>query len=81
MEGNLQMNTQEQREKLLEKIGACDGVIGIAPDLQVCEGYDGHVFGAFVDANDEYSLTRDEKITLARIMIDRWTEYLVEVAK
>ena len=42
-------------------------IIGIGPDLEVSDGYDG---GGF-----DYSLTREEKIELADYMIALWQKF------
>ena len=47
-------------------IYANNGIVGISPDMEIFEGYDGSI-------SDDYELSRMEKIELADLMIDRWS--------
>jgi len=46
---------------------ANNGIIGIGPD--------GATFGGYDDSFGWSGLTKDEKIELAELMIERWTNY------
>jgi len=45
------------------------GIIGISPNLEVYEGYDGHVFDGPADLSEE------ERRELADHMIERWIAF------
>lgn len=62
-------------------IFASEGIIGISPELKPTEGYDGTLEGAELtcpehrDPEEWEPLTREERLELAEIMIERWKEY------
>jgi hypothetical protein len=51
------------------------GIVGLSPEGEVSEGYDGGFW-----YNDSDSLTPTERIELGEYMISRWREF-VEVAE
>lgn len=56
------------------------GVIGIGHDLGVYGGFDSHIDEDFAKhPTHTTTLTRDEKIELAELMIARWQLYLVRL--
>ena len=58
-------------------ITAVMGIIGISPDLEVFEGYDGYVDWPPLEgwADEGNKLTADDMCELADIMIDRWQRF------
>ena len=57
-------------------ITAVMGIIGISPDLEVFEGYDGYVDWPPLEGWAEGNkLTADDMCELADIMIDRWQRF------
>jgi hypothetical protein len=49
------------------RVYANNGIVGLAPDLMVSEGYDGGI--------DDDRWTAAERAELADMMIDLWTQY------
>lgn len=49
------------------------GIIGLGLDGEIYEGYDGH-FGR----DEAEGMTQEDKIALAKLMIERWQQYLME---
>ena len=58
-------------------ISAIMGIIGISPDLEVFEGYDGYVDWPPLEgwAAEGNELTADDMCELADMMIDRWQRF------
>jgi hypothetical protein len=60
-------------------LDANQAIVGINPDLDTYEGYDGG-FGPDASAIEycgEKPLTKDERDEIARFMIDLWTKWAV----
>jgi hypothetical protein len=57
-----------------KRIIANRGIIGLSPQLDVTEGYDGTIESSEM-AEWAPELTRGERIELADIMIERWERY------
>ena len=51
-----------------KELSANRGIIGIDPLLNISEGYDGEI-------DDDYLLTKEEKIEVADYMISLWEKY------
>jgi len=54
------------------------GIIGLSPDGDIYEGYDGY-FHLKMNSEEDDSLTKDELIDLADYMIERWKEFRKEL--
>jgi hypothetical protein len=55
---------------------ANNGIIGLSPDMEVTEGYDGGFHQPHEDwMDDNSSLTREEQIELADYMIEAWSKF------
>jgi len=55
------------------------GVIGIGPDLEITEGWDGGFYNPSVYFDEEdYPLTPVERIELAEFMIAKWKKFKKE---
>ncbi|NCC52991.1 MAG: hypothetical protein EOM20_17510 [Spartobacteria bacterium] len=72
---------------LLAKLNPAYGIIGIDPDLNVYEGYDGRIESAWIAAPEwmededatewnKSSLSQEEKVALGQEMIRRWSAYV-----
>ena len=55
-----------------KNVSAYRGIIGLAPDGDVTEGYDGELFPNF---DDEPSLTPAECVELGDYMVKKWSEF------
>ena len=53
------------------------GIIGLGPELEVFEGYDGD-FDCFVKPGESSALTKEERIELADYMIGLWQQFKQE---
>lgn len=58
-----------------EKFYAHSGIVGIKPNGEIYEGYNGH-FGTH-----EGGMTQEDKVALAKLMIERWQKFLIEEDK
>ena len=60
-------------------IDANQGIIGIDEDLDVYEGYDGHIplvdYDWDPEGPHELTLTAEERRELSALMVDRWTRF------
>lgn len=50
------------------------GIIGISPNLELFEGYDGRLGGC-------HKLTKEDRIELADYMIERWGKFKEQAPK
>jgi hypothetical protein len=48
------------------------GIIGIAEDLDISQGYDG---GITIDDDYEQEMTKEEKKELSEFMVDLWKKF------
>jgi len=51
------------------------GIIGLAPDMEVSEGYDGEFYNGDGWRDEEESLTKAELVELADFMIEQWQKF------
>lgn len=54
---------------------ANNGIIGLSPEMDVYEGYDGWFYEREVDDYFGEALTKAEQIELADYMIDAWSKF------
>lgn len=60
-----------------KEIDANRGFIGLNPDGDISEGYDGYLHMVGNDPEDYSYLTIEERKEIADIMISRWTKFKV----
>ncbi len=68
------------------KMYANCGIVGLAPDLKLYEGYDGSIIVWYSDGTPyewdtgEGSFSKTDFIELADMMIERWNQFRAKVA-
>lgn len=56
-------------------IYANGGIVGLSPEMEVSQGYDGRVDWPPIDDDEEDALTADDMRALAELMIAQWTRF------
>lgn len=51
------------------------GIIGLGPDLEVSEGYDGCFYSGDSWLSKKDSLSKEDLLELADFMIERWSQF------
>ena len=61
-------------------IYANDGIVGLSPEMEVSQGYDGLVAWPPIDDDEQDALTADDMRAIADLMIVQWTRFRESLA-